>query len=137
MKFRCRRTRSRGSVSTTTTTSTMIKTCAANWDKYLLWDMKEYVPDLIPMTEILNLLLRCYRNCSGPPQPGEGKGGETEEEKSVGYPKRTLSLIRDMESIRDQSEAEENAAVADDEREEEEEEDDDDLDGNVGKNIQE
>ena len=58
MKVWCRRTRSRGSVSTTTTTTTMITTCAAYWDKYLLQDLKEYVPDLIPMTKVLNLLLR-------------------------------------------------------------------------------
>ena len=87
MKVRCRRTRSRGSVSTTTTT-TMITTCAADRAESLLRDIKEYVPDLIPTTEVLNLLLRCYSNCSGPPRPGEGGGGETEEEeeKSVAYP---------------------------------------------------
>ena len=76
MKVRCRRTRSRGSVSTTTTTAIMITICATDRDAYLLRDMKEYVPDLIPMTKVLNLLLRCYSNCSGIPQPwGGGDGG--------------------------------------------------------------
>ena len=42
------------------------------------------------------------------------EGGETEEYKDVGYPKRDLSLLRDMESIKDQSEAEETAAAIDD-----------------------
>ena len=77
MKVRCRRTRSRGSVSTTTTTNTTmtITTCTADRAESLLQDMKEYVPDLIPATEVLNLLLRCYSNCSGPPRPGEGGDG--------------------------------------------------------------
>ena len=58
MEVRCIRTRSRVSVSTTTNTATMIMTCAADRSKYLLRYMKEYVPDLILMTEVLNLLLR-------------------------------------------------------------------------------
>ena len=41
---------------------TMIMTCAVYWAKYLLQDIKEYVPDLIPTTGVLNLLLRCFRN---------------------------------------------------------------------------
>ena len=80
--------------------------------------MKEYIPELIPTTEVLDLLLRCYDNCSGPPQPGKWEGGETEEDKSVGYPERALSLIRYIESIRDQAKAEETATAADDEGEE-------------------
>ena len=40
---------------------------------------------------------------------------------------RALSLLRDMESIRDQAEAEETAAADDEEGEEEEEEDDNDY----------
>ena len=52
----------RGLVSKTTTTTTTITTCAAYRAESLLWDMKEYVPDLIPTTEVLNLLRRCYRN---------------------------------------------------------------------------
>ena len=39
------------------TTTTMLTTCAADWAKYLLRDMKEYIPDLIPTTKVLNLLL--------------------------------------------------------------------------------
>ena len=66
MKVRRRRTRSRGSVLTTTTTTTMITTCAADQEKSFLRNMKEYVLDLIPMTEVLNLLLRCYINFWGP-----------------------------------------------------------------------
>ena len=132
MKVWCRRTRSRRLVLTTTTTMSMITTCAADRSEFLLRDMKEYIPDLIPTTEVLNLLLRCYRNCPGPPQPGEGGGGETEEGKSIGYPEKAISLIRDMESIRDQDEAEETAAAADDEGEE-----DEDWDGIFGKSIQE
>ena len=58
MKVRCRRTRSRVSVLPTTTTMTMITTCAANRAESILQDMKEYVPDLIPTDEVLNLLLR-------------------------------------------------------------------------------
>ena len=65
------------------------------------------------------------------------EGGETEEYKDVGYPKRALSLLRDMESIKDQSEAEETVAVIDDKGEGGEEDDDDNWDGNFGKNIQE
>ena len=68
------------------------------------------VPD--PLTGVLNLLLRCYSNLLGPPQPGLGGGGETEKEKSVGYPERALSLIRDMESIGDQAKSEDIAAAA-------------------------
>ena len=135
MKVQCRRTSSRASVSTTTTTTTMITTCAADWGESLLRDMKEYVPDLIPETEVLNLLLRCYRDLSGPPRPGEVGGGGADEDKSVRYPERSLSLIRDMESIRDQAEAEETAAAVDDEGEDDE--DDDNWDGKVGNNIQE
>ena len=41
----------------------------------LLGDMKEYVLDLIPMTEVLNLLIRFYSNFSGPARPGEGGDG--------------------------------------------------------------
>ena len=98
MKFQCRITRSRGLVSKTTTTTTMIMTCAANRDESLLRYIREYVPDLIPTTKVLNLLIRCYSNFLGPPRPGEGggEGGDTEEDKAVGYPKRDLSLIRDM-----------------------------------------
>ena len=118
-----------------TTTTTMITTCAVDRAESLLRDMKEYVPDLIPTTNIINLLLRCCSNFSGPPRLGEGGGGETEEEKSVGYPERALYLFRDMESIRDQAEAEETAAAVDDEGEEDE--DDDNWDGKVGNNIQE
>ena len=62
MKVWCRRTRSRGSVSTATTTTKMITTGAADRAESLLRDMKEYVPDLIPTTEVLDLLLRCYSN---------------------------------------------------------------------------
>ena len=58
-----------------------------------------------------------------------------EEEKSVGYPERALSLIRDMESIRDQAEAEETVAAADDEGGEED--NDNDWDGNIVNKIQE
>ena len=68
MKFHCRRTRSRGLVSTTTT-MTMIMTCAVYWAKYLLQDIKEYVPDLIPTTGVLNLLRRCFRNWLEAPRP--------------------------------------------------------------------
>ena len=68
------------------------------------------------MTEVLNLLLRCYSNCSGIPQPW---GGETEEEKSAGYPERALPLLRDMELIRDQTKAKETVVEADDKGEEE------------------
>ena len=50
-----------------TTTTTMITTCAADCAKSVLWDMKEYVPDLILTNEVINLLLRCYSNCLGPP----------------------------------------------------------------------
>ena len=56
------------------------------------------------------------------------EGGETEEYKDVGYPKRALSLLRDMESIKDQSEAEETVAVIDDKGEGGEEDDDDNHD---------
>ena len=56
-------------------TTNMITTCAADWAESLLQDIKEYVPDLIPTTEFLNLLFRCYSNFSGPHRPGEGKGG--------------------------------------------------------------
>ena len=73
MKFWCRRTRSRGSVSATTTTS-MIITYAADRAEFLLWDMDQYVPDLIPTTDVLNLLIRCYINLLGPPCPGQGLG---------------------------------------------------------------
>ena len=59
MKFWCRRARSRGSVSTTMNMTTMIETFAADRSEYLLCDMKEYVPDLIPTTGVLNLLLSC------------------------------------------------------------------------------
>ena len=48
----------------------------------------------------------------------EGERKETEEEKAVRYPKRAVSLLRDMESIRDQAEVKETAAAADDEGEE-------------------
>ena len=41
----------------TTTTTTMIMTCAADRAESLLRDMKEYIPDLILTTEVLNLLL--------------------------------------------------------------------------------
>ena len=76
MKVCCRKTRSRGSVSTTTTT-TMITTSAADRAESLLRDMKEYVPDLIPTTNIINLLLRCCSNFLGPPPSGGGgKGGD-------------------------------------------------------------
>ena len=60
MKVWCRRTRSRGSILTMTTA--MITTFAANQAEFLLRDMKEYLPDLIPTTEVLNLLLRSYIN---------------------------------------------------------------------------
>ena len=133
MKVRYRRTRSRGSVSTTTTTTTMITTCVADRFKYLLQTMKEYVPDLIPTTEVINLLLRCYSNCLGPTPPGEGGEGESEEDKSVGYLEKSLSLIRDMESIRDQAKAEETASEANAEGGEEE---DDDWDENFRNTIQ-
>ena len=116
------------------TTTTMITTCAANWSESILQDMKEYVPDLITTTKVLNLLLGCYRNCSGPPRLGEGERGETEEEKAAGYPERALSLLRDIKSIRDRAEADETVAAADDEGKEEEE--DDDWVGNFGKNTQ-
>ena len=43
----------------TTTTTTMIMTCAADRAESLPLDMKEYVPDVIPTTKVLNLLLRC------------------------------------------------------------------------------
>ena len=59
-----------------------------------------------------------------------GEGGE----KSVEYPERAFSLLRDMESIRYQAEAEETAA--DDEGGEEEDEDDY-WDGKFVNNIQE
>ena len=72
MKVLCRRTRSRGLVLTTTTMTNIITTCTADRDESLLKDMKEYVPDLILTTEVVNLLLRCYSNCSGPTRPGEG-----------------------------------------------------------------
>ena len=76
------------------------------------------------------------QNLLGTYPTGGGEGGDIQEEKSVGYPERALSLIMDMESINDQ--AEETAAAANDEGEEEEEqEDDNDWDGNFGKNIQE
>ena len=75
MKIRCRRPKSRGSVSTTTTTTTMITTCAANQAKSLLHDMKDNLPDLILTTEVLNLLLRWYSNCLGPPLTGKEGGG--------------------------------------------------------------
>ena len=65
MKVRCRRTRSRGSVLTTRTTRTMLTTCAADCAESLLRDMKDYLPDLILTTKVLNLLIRCYRNYSG------------------------------------------------------------------------
>ena len=133
MKVWCRRTRSRGSVSTTPMTTTMITTCAADRAEYLLRDMKEYIPDLIPTTEVLNLLLRCSINCSGLTRPGEGEGVKTEEEKAVRYSERSLSLLRDMESIKDQAKAKETAAAADDKGEGEE--DYDDWDENAGKNI--
>ena len=42
--------------------TTMITTSAADRAESLLQDMKEYVPDLIPTTEVLNVLLRCYIN---------------------------------------------------------------------------
>ena len=45
------------------------------------------------------------------PDLGRREGG-AEEEKSAGYPERSLSLLRDMESIRDQAEAKETAAAA-------------------------
>ena len=79
--------------------------------------MKEYVPYLIPTTKVLNLLLRCYSNFSGPPRRVEvgGEGGDTEEDKSVGYPERALSLLRDMVSIRYQAKAKKTMAEADDE----------------------
>ena len=57
MKVWYSRTRSRGSLLTTMTTTIMITTCAANQAESLLQDMKEYVPDLIPTTKVLNLLL--------------------------------------------------------------------------------
>ena len=53
------------------------------------------------------------------PTRGRG-GGETEEEKYFGYPVRALSLLRDMESIRDQDSSEETAAAADEKVKEEE-----------------
>ena len=137
MKFRCRRTRSRVLVSTTTTTTTMIMTCAANRDESLLRYIREYVPDLIPTTKVLNLLIRCYSNFLGPPRPGEGGGGDTEEQKPVGYLERALSLPRDMKLIRDQADSKETSAAANDKEEEEEDTDNDDWDGNVGKTIQE
>ena len=46
---------------------------------------------------------------------GEGGGRGTEEDKSVGYPERHLSLLRGMKSIRDQAESKETAAEVDDE----------------------
>ena len=49
-----------------------------------------------------------------------GGGEETEEEKSIGYPERALSLLRDVESIRDQAEDEDTAAADDDKGKEEE-----------------
>ena len=111
----------------------MITTCAADRSEFLLRDMKEYIPDLIPTTEVLNLLFRCSIKCSGLPQPGEWEGVKTEEEKAVRYSERYLSLLRDMESIKDQAKAKETAAAADDKGEGEE--DYDDWDGNAGKNI--
>ena len=74
----------------------MITTCAADWAESIRRDMKEYVPELILTTEVLNLLLMCYSNYSGPPQPGEGVGGEKQEEKFFGYPEKALSLLRYM-----------------------------------------
>ena len=62
MKVLCIRTMSRGLVSTTPTTTTMITTCTTYWAESLLQYMKEYVPDLILMTEVTNLLLMCYIN---------------------------------------------------------------------------
>ena len=62
MKVLCIRTRSRGLVSTTPTTKTMITTCTTYRAESLLRYMKEYVPDLIPMNEVTNLLLMCYIN---------------------------------------------------------------------------
>ena len=73
----------------------------------------------------------------GSTRPGEGEGWETEEEKAVGYTKRALSLLRDMESIRDHAEAKEPVAAANEKGEEEEEEDNEDWYGNIGKNSQE
>ena len=67
------------------------------------------------------------------PDLGRREGG-AEEEKSAGYPERSLSLLRDMESIRDQADAKETAAAAN--YEGGGEEDEDDWDGDVGKNIQ-
>ena len=92
-------------------TTTTITTCAADQAESLLWNMKEYLLYLILTTKVLNLLLRCYRNYSVPPQPGEG-GRETEEDKFVRYPKRALYLLRDMKSIRDQAKVEETGATA-------------------------
>ena len=71
MKVWCRRTRSRGSVSTTTTTTTMITTCNTDQAESLLRDMKEYIQDLIPTTKVIKLFLRCYSNCWVTPLPGE------------------------------------------------------------------
>ena len=69
---------------------------------------------------------------------GGGRGrGDTEEEKYFGYPDRALSLLRDMEPIRYQAEADDTAAAAYDGGEEEDkEEDENDWDGNVRKNTQ-
>ena len=90
-------TRSRGLVLTMPTTPTMIMTCAVDQAESIHQDMKEYVPDQIPMKEVINFLIRCYMNCLGPPRPGDGEGREKEEEKSVGYLERALSLLRYIE----------------------------------------
>ena len=50
-----------------TTITIMITTCAADCADSVLWDMKEYVPDLILTNKVINLPLRCYIKCLGPP----------------------------------------------------------------------
>ena len=52
-------TRSRGLVLMTPTTPTMIMTCAVDQAESIHQDMKEYVPDQIPMKEVINFLIRC------------------------------------------------------------------------------